>query len=40
MTRFKLLIEYDGRPFVGWQHQENGPSVQEALEDAVLAFCG
>ncbi|MEE8144659.1 MAG: tRNA pseudouridine(38-40) synthase TruA [Kiloniellales bacterium] len=40
MTRFKLLIEYDGGPFVGWQHQENGPSVQEALEDAVFGFCG
>lgn len=32
--RFKLTIEYDGRPFVGWQRQENGPSVQQALEEA------
>jgi tRNA pseudouridine38-40 synthase len=37
MQRFKLTIEYDGRPFVGWQRQENGPSVQHALEQAVFA---
>ncbi|MBB4630656.1 tRNA pseudouridine(38-40) synthase TruA [Sphingosinicella soli] len=37
MQRFKLTIEYDGRPFVGWQRQENGPSVQQALERAVFA---
>ncbi len=40
MTRFKLTLEYDGAPFVGWQRQNNGPSVQQALEDAVAAFCG
>ncbi|MEM7168698.1 MAG: tRNA pseudouridine(38-40) synthase TruA [Pseudomonadota bacterium] len=40
MTRYKLTIEYDGGPFVGWQRQDNGPSVQAALEDAVLAFSG
>jgi tRNA pseudouridine38-40 synthase len=40
MTRWKLTIEYDGRPFVGWQRQDNGPSVQQALEEAVEAFCG
>jgi tRNA pseudouridine38-40 synthase len=40
MTRFKLTLEYDGGPFVGWQRQENGPSVQQALEDAVFAFSG
>ena len=40
MTRFKLLIEYDGRDFVGWQRQDNGPSIQEALETAVFGFCG
>lgn len=38
MPRFKLTIEYDGRPFVGWQRQENGPSVQEALETAIGQF--
>ncbi len=40
MTRYKLVIEYDGRGLVGWQRQDNGPSVQAALEDAVRGFCG
>jgi tRNA pseudouridine38-40 synthase len=40
MPRFKLIIEYDGAPFVGWQRQENGVSVQEALENAILAMTG
>jgi tRNA pseudouridine38-40 synthase len=40
VSRFKLTLEYDGGGFVGWQRQANGPSVQAALEAAVLAFCG
>ena len=40
MPRYKLTIEYDGAPFVGWQRQDNGPSIQAALEEAVRAFCG
>ena len=36
MTRFKLTIEYDGAPFVGWQRQDNGMSVQQALEARAL----
>jgi tRNA pseudouridine38-40 synthase len=40
MTRLKLTLEYDGGPFVGWQRQENGVSVQQVLEEAVFAFCG
>ena len=40
MTRYKLTLEYDGRGFVGWQRQDNGPSVQAALEAAVERFCG
>lgn len=40
MTRWKLTIEYDGTPFAGWQRQTNAPSVQEAIERAITAFCG
>ena len=34
MTRWALLLEYDGAPFVGWQRQATGLSVQEVLETA------
>lgn len=37
--RYKLTLEYDGRGFVGWQHQANGISVQEVLEEAIFRFC-
>jgi tRNA pseudouridine38-40 synthase len=40
MPRYRLLIEYDGAPFVGWQRQANGRSVQQAIEEAAEAFCG
>ena len=40
MRRYKLTLEYDGTEFVGWQWQTNGYSVQQALEEAVTAFCG
>ena len=38
--RFKLTIEYDGTNFAGWQRQDNAPSIQETLEDAITAFTG
>jgi tRNA pseudouridine38-40 synthase len=40
LTRFALTVEYDGRPFMGWQRQKHGPSVQSALEEAVFAVTG
>lgn len=40
MTRFALTIEYDGRPFMGWQYQDHGPSVQQAIEDALHGITG
>lgn len=40
MQRFRLTIEYDGRPFAGWQRQANGPSVQAAIETAILDVTG
>jgi tRNA pseudouridine38-40 synthase len=40
MTRFRLTVEFDGRPFMGWQRQAHGPSVQAAIEDAILAITG
>jgi tRNA pseudouridine38-40 synthase len=40
MTRFRLTVEYDGRPFMGWQRQPHGPSVQAAIEDAGAAITG
>jgi tRNA pseudouridine38-40 synthase len=40
VTRFRLTVEYDGRPFMGWQRQAHGPSVQQAIEEAVTAITG
>ena len=40
MPRYMLTLEYDGTPFVGWQRQENGPSVAGALADAIERFAG
>ena len=40
MTRYALTVEYDGRPFMGWQRQAHGQSVQQAIEEAVFAITG
>ncbi len=40
MPRYKLTIEYDGTPYVGWQRQDNGRSVQGAIEAAARKLCG
>jgi tRNA pseudouridine38-40 synthase len=40
MARYKLIIEYDGTPFCGWQRQAGLMSVQQALEEAIASFSG
>ena len=40
MPRYRITIEYDGTPYVGWQLQDNGPSVQARLAEALEGFCG
>ncbi len=40
MTRFRLIVEYDGRNFMGWQRQPHGPTVQAAIEVAAKAITG
>ena len=40
MTRWRLTVEYDGGPFMGWQRQDHGPSVQETLEQALFRMTG
>ena len=40
MTRWRLSIEFDGGPFMGWQRQDHGPSVQQTLEEALFRMTG
>ena len=39
MQRWRLILEYDGSAFNGWQRQTHGFGVQQALEEAIYAFC-
>ncbi|HEX8231877.1 MAG TPA: tRNA pseudouridine(38-40) synthase TruA [Caulobacteraceae bacterium] len=39
MARYRLLLEYDGRPYRGFQTQADLPSVQASLQRAIQAFC-
>ncbi len=39
MTRWKLIIEYNGKPYNGWQRQDGQPSVQQSVEEAIYKFC-
>jgi tRNA pseudouridine38-40 synthase len=40
MPRYRLIVEYDGTPYVGWQRQTNGHSAQGAIEAAILSLTG
>lgn len=40
LTRFYLILEYDGTDYCGWQRQQNGPSVQQTLEEALSRLTG
>jgi tRNA pseudouridine38-40 synthase len=40
VTRWRLTIEFDGRPFMGWQRQHHGPSVQQRIEEAIHRMTG
>ena len=40
MTRYKINIEYDGKDLIGWQENQQGPSVQSLLQEAIFKFCG
>ena len=40
MTRYKIEVEYDGTDLIGWQLNQQGPSVQSLLQDAIKNFCG
>lgn len=40
MYRYKLVIEFDGGRYHGFQAQATGRGVQDAIEDAIFKFCG
>ena len=40
MPNYKIILEYEGTKFVGWQQQENGNSIQGAVQDALFKLSG
>ena len=40
MTRYRVILEYDGTDLIGWQENRQGPSVQSIMRDAIKQFCG
>lgn len=40
MMRYRFTVEFDGRPFMGWQRQAHGATVQQAIEEAITAVTG
>jgi tRNA pseudouridine38-40 synthase len=38
VTRFRITVEYDGRAYMGWQRQDHGPSIQQAIEEAMAGI--
>lgn len=40
MTRYKLILEYDGTGLIGWQENADGDSVQSLVQNAIFNFCG
>lgn len=40
MKRFKVIIEYDGNGYYGWQEQEELPTIQGVIQNAIFQFCG
>ena len=40
MPKYKITIEYDGSSYVGWQRQDNGISIQESIEKAIIQLTG
>ena len=40
LTRYRVILEYDGTDLIGWQENTQGPSVQSLLKDAIEKFCG
>ena len=40
MRNFKMIVEYDGTAYCGWQRQENGTSIQQLLEEAIKLITG